>query len=330
MSESARASASPLSAWLSPEELRALHRLEPWKVAGRIALEWALILAALALWAATREPAVFVLAWLVIGTRQHALINLVHDAVHYNLARSRATNDWISDVFCATPVLLETTSHRRGHLPHHVHLGEAAHDTERRIWINLRGRRLLWLLLQHLCGWTMVRAVRSYAERTASGDRPPIARYLGLVAASNGLILLYCWLLGAPLAWLYLWIYPLFSLALLLVSLLAIAQHQPVAYSRLGRDDPSVDLRPALTRDAIGSPVERFVFASIGAAYHREHHLVPGVPHTRLRRLHALLRERGFYGDRGGELRRSYAGVLADLVRARSEPPASGPRALAS
>jgi fatty acid desaturase len=325
MSELAARPTARLSDYLDPREIEALHHLEPGKLALRLAFEWALILTALASWARFPEPVVWLLAFVVIGTRQHALVNLAHEGAHYNLSRNRRLNDWICDFLCAAPVLLETSSYRRGHLPHHVHLGDAELDSERRTWINVRGLAFVRVLLLHVSGFAMLRAALRYAGGTGADAAPRRVRYLAAVALTNGALLGFCWALGAPFAYLHLWLYPLFALALLLVSLLAIAQHQPESYAERGVEDPSADLRPTPIRDAIGSPLERFLFATVGAAYHQEHHLLPGVPHTQLPRLHALLRERGFYRGREHELRRSYAGTLRELVRGRRGVASSSP-----
>jgi fatty acid desaturase len=317
--------ATHLGDYLDPREIEALQRIQPGRLAARLGLEWLLILAALALWARVPEPAVWLLAFVVIGTRQHALVNLAHEGAHYNLSRNHRLNDWICDLLCAAPVLLETSSYRRGHLPHHVHLGDAELDSERRTWINVRGLAFLRVLLMHVSGFAMLRAAFRYAGGTGADAAPRRVRYVAAVALTNGALLGFCWALGAPFAYLHLWLYPLFALALLLVSLLAIAQHQPEAYAARGVEDPTADLRPTPIRDAIGSPLERFLFATVGAAYHHEHHLLPGVPHTRLPRLHALLRERGFYREREHELRRSYAGTLHDLIRGPRRPASTHP-----
>jgi fatty acid desaturase len=322
-----------LAGLLSREELAALVRPDPVGISLRILVEWSLIVGALALYARVGGPVVWLLAWFVIGTRQHALINLVHEGTHDAFSRHRARNDALFDWTCAAPVLLDTSMHRDGHLPHHRHLGDAARDPKKRVWTNLRGSRALRFVASHLSGLTMLRVALRYAARLRSARdgglksaaSPALVRYVVRVAIAQGAILALCAAMGVPLAYLHLWIFPLFSLALMLVSLLAVAQHQPLAYARAGREDPGADF-PPLTRSAVGSRLERLVFASVGGAYHHEHHLLPGVPHTRLPRLVALLRARGYYEGQPEVLRPSYARVLAELVL----PGRPGPDAAAS
>jgi fatty acid desaturase len=221
-------------------------------------------------------------------------------------------------------VLLEMQSYRAGHLKHHTFLGDALRDSERRVWLNLRGLRIVRLFLEHLSGWRFASALLRYAPRDESGARPSLLRYGGSVALTNGALFAYCTWLGAPLLYFGLWLHPLVSVGLFLVSLLAIVQHQTEAYAALGEDRPDWSFAPPLTRTSVGASLaERILLAPIGAVWHHEHHLLPGVPHTRLRTLHRLLRERGFYEERPEERVDSYVGVLGHLVAPAAEP---GPR----
>lgn len=312
---------SSLDGYLSPSERRAFTAPAPGLLALVALREWALIFATLWLWSEVQAWWLLPLCILFIGTRQHALINLVHEACHWNVSRDRRWNDRISDLLFATPVLLTTAGFRDGHLPHHTDLGRAAGDTEKRVWINIRGWRFAGLLARHLVGWTAVRAVFRYLFRSPASEGAATLSFAALCGVTHGAIFATCAALGIPFAYFYLWLYPLFSIGLLLVSLLAIAQHQPTRYARLGREALDVDFDPPLARSLRGGLFEGFVFATIGNVYHHEHHLLPSVPHTRLGRLHRLLRARGFYESRPAELERSFAGVLARLVApGRAEP----------
>jgi len=51
-------------------------------------------------------------AWLVIATRQHALLLLMHDAAHGAIVRNKRWNDAIGDVLCGWPLLVSTAAYR--------------------------------------------------------------------------------------------------------------------------------------------------------------------------------------------------------------------------
>lgn len=302
---------------LSHAELRQLHSLSPARFALRTAVEWSLILGAMWLWASFGSLLAWLVAFLVIGTRQHALINSIHETTHYGASRKRNWNDLVSDLFFAGPCLLATASFREGHLPHHRWLGDPERDTEVREWTQVSCGGFLRLLLRHFSGLAAVSAVLRYDPRTPTGTGPSKARYLGFVALTNAALFAFCWQLGAPLAWLHLWLYPLFSLALLLVTVVALVQHQTEEYARLGALRRDFAFDPPLTRDTHAtSPIERFFVAPIGAAYHLEHHLFPAVPYSRLGRLNRLLCARGFYAQPVEGAGSGYLAALARLIRA--------------
>lgn len=56
---------------------------------------------------------------IVIGSRQQALLIMMHEAAHMRISRNRGWNDFCSDVFCALPCGLSTELYRRRHLKHH-------------------------------------------------------------------------------------------------------------------------------------------------------------------------------------------------------------------
>ena len=57
----------------------------------------------------------------------------------------------------------------------------------------------------------------------------------------------------------------------------------------------------------------RAFVAPHGVSYHLEHHLLPAVPPHKLRRLHLLLAERGFYDD-NVDVAPGYGNVVSRLT----------------
>src|SRR5262245_799593 len=68
---------------LPPQTVKELSVLEPAKAIRATAEEWFVIAAAIALCSFFWHPALYVVAVVVIGSRQHALLILGHDASHY-------------------------------------------------------------------------------------------------------------------------------------------------------------------------------------------------------------------------------------------------------
>jgi fatty acid desaturase len=310
--------------YLSQEEIRALHVISPWRIVWAGTSVWAVILGMLALAAVYESAWAFALTFAVIGSRQLALSHLVHDACHNNVSRNKARNDWISDIFFAAPTLITTMSYRRQHLPHHSYLGDWERDTDRRAWYNIRGMRFVYRSLWALLGIEAVSTILAYSKVGALSSSPGEQRWRRpiLVLGTQGLIFAYCFWLGMPLGYFTLWILPLFTVMMYLLTLRVIAEHQTEAYAladeqafRRTVDEPLIrTLQPGL--------LGRFWLGSMNFFYHHEHHLLPGVPYTCLPKLHRALRERGYYNTYSEALGDGYWRTLTRLVVPHAPSPA--------
>ncbi len=298
--------------FLTAEELRGFGEIRPWPIVARTIVTWGLVLGAISAWAATRRLAVLAGAFVVVSACQHALFLLAHEGAHHCLARRRWLNDLIGDAFFAGPIFYTTVRYRDGHLPHHTHLGDHRLDLEWRIWVLLRGEHFVRLLVSGLSGWRAARAIVRLTPEKLGARQTPV-RWLAVVALTNGGLLAFCVAVGAPFAYLWLWLLPFCTLTYLLLIVRAVAEHQPLGYARRATEDPTVDFRPVLTRTFAAGPIERFLFAPVGA-HHHEHHLLPGVPYAQLPRLHATLAARGYFNFEPDCVETSYWALLKRLV----------------
>ena len=98
-----------------------LLELEPWRPLRDVALD--LIAIAAALWAALSEPWTVPLVLLVLGNRQRALGNVLHDAAHRNLTRDRQFNDLMTRALIAPVLFVSLARYRALHFQHHLDLG---------------------------------------------------------------------------------------------------------------------------------------------------------------------------------------------------------------
>jgi fatty acid desaturase len=299
--------------FVTPEELRSLSEIPRLRIAAQAAWTWALILGSMAAWALTGSVIALAAGFLVVSACQHALFLLTHDGAHYSIARRKWWNDLISDALFAAPIFYTTERYREGHLPHHTHLGDHARDLERRTWVLVRGSHLARLLVRALTGWSAARAIIGLTPEKVGARQAP-GRWIAGVLLTNGGLLAYCWALGAPFTYVWLWLAPLFTLTYLLLIVRAVAEHQPESYARRAVPDEGVDLTPVLTRTFAAGPIERFFFAPVGA-HHHEHHLFPGVPFAQLPRLHATLAARGYFDALPDCKQTSYWRLLARMAR---------------
>lgn len=114
-------------------QLKRLAKPVLWRFVFALVMDWMTI--ALAMLCAATWPTWWVClgSVLVIGTRQHALGVLGHEAAHYTATRRRKINDAIGMVFCFWPVGGSLTGYRGYHQRHHRHLG-TEHDPERQFF----------------------------------------------------------------------------------------------------------------------------------------------------------------------------------------------------
>jgi fatty acid desaturase len=118
---SAMASRVPGRALIEPAALAALRERVEWKGVALILHAWTVIFASMAVVALFPDPLTYLLAVVLIGSRQLGLAILMHDGAHGCLSRSGPRNMALSQWLCAFPVFADTISYRRYHLAHHAH-----------------------------------------------------------------------------------------------------------------------------------------------------------------------------------------------------------------
>lgn len=112
---------SVLTSASEKKSFRALHKRLPFRVALAFLFDWLLIILSVLL--ASQSLLFFPVSLLLIGSRQRALSNLVHDASHGNLLSNRKMNDFLTNVFAAYAGFESVANYRRGHFKHHRFLG---------------------------------------------------------------------------------------------------------------------------------------------------------------------------------------------------------------
>jgi len=121
-----------------------------------IFLDWATIFASI--WITYRIGVMIsVVALLVLGNRQRALANLLHDASHRNLSAHRGVNDWLARIFLAPALLNDLHIYRSQHARHHAWLAHPASDPDYIPRITRTGDRWFhayFRILLDLPGWT--------------------------------------------------------------------------------------------------------------------------------------------------------------------------------
>jgi fatty acid desaturase len=283
--------------------------------------------AALAYWP---NPLLIVLAVIVIGTRQHALFVIAHDAAHYLLYENRRLNDLVGRA-AATVQGLSMCTYRVIHRLHHNNLyGELDPDTALHGGYP-RGRAyLVKKLLKDLSGLTAWKtyayflggapalntatnvALRPLDDTSAKLKEEARTDRNTVIAFHVALLALFAWS-GYLVQYLVLWILPLATVVQAILRLRAIAEHGATS-------DFSSPLTAARTNVA-PAWLEWLIFPH-HVNYHIEHHLYASVPHYNLPRLHREMAARGVLD--GAEVL-PFSATAGKIFAARPAPTSAAP-----
>jgi fatty acid desaturase len=305
---------------LTRNELHKLSALSPLRSSFHILAEWTLILTAVCFCQRFFNPVVYLLTVAFIGARQHALLILMHDGVHYRLFRGRRLNDWTAEIVLAWPNLISARAYRKNHFAHHRYLNTGQDpDWVRRqgdvSWVfPMRRFRLAKLLVRDLSGLGAIYYLKLAVlllSRDTGVSRGFLAARYGFYAA---VVALFAWFGALHLLAMY-WFVPLFTWLIVIFRVRSIAEHSAIE----GRANSY-----AQTRSTRASVLDHIFVAPKNVNYHIEHHFYPSVPFYRLPELHRVLMSKAdFKGS--VHVTRGYLGVLRECV-GNSRTAASGIR----
>jgi fatty acid desaturase len=279
-----------------------LARRSAWRASAAILHDLAVLAitigVALAYWP---NPMVILVCVMIIGTRQHALFVIAHDAAHYLLYENRKIND-LAGRACAMLQGLSMCTYRVIHRLHHNNLyGELDPDTALHGGYPRGKTYLIKKLLKDLSGFT---AWKTYAyflggapalnTQTNVAMRPLDDTSEKLRAEArldrNAVIVFHSILLvlfaasGYLIQYLVLWILPLVTVVQAILRLRAISEHGATT-------DFSSPLTAART-NVVPAWLAWLIFPH-SVNYHIEHHLYASVPHYNLAELHREMTARG-------------------------------------
>jgi fatty acid desaturase len=286
---------------LPAELIQRLSRVSPWRSAWSLLQEFLVIAALVAVALAWWTPWVVLPCVILIGTRQHALFVLAHEAAHYRLFEDRGLND-LAGRLCATLQGLSMRTYRVIHRLHHNNLyTELDPDTALHGGYPRGKAYLAKKLLKDLSGLT---AWKTYAyflggapalntrtqvalrplDDTSAKLRDEARRDRNAVIAFHAAALAFFAWSGFLLQYVVLWILPLVTVVQAILRLRAIAEHGATT-------DFSSPLTAARTN--LVAPWLGWLLFPHNVNYHIEHHLYASVPQYWLPELHRELAQRG-------------------------------------
>jgi len=287
---------------LPKELLRELTRRSAWRATAAVLGDFAVLAAAIALAVAYwPNPLVIVPAVLVIGTRQHALFVIAHDAAHYLLYESRWLNDLVGRL-CAMLQGLSMCTYRVIHRLHHNNLyGALDPDTAlhggyprgrmyliRKLAKDLSGLTAWKTYAYFLGGAPALNTTTNVAVRplddTSAKLRAEARADRNFVIAFHLMALVAFAASGYLLQYLVLWVLPLVTVVQAILRLRAIAEHGATTDFSSPLTAARTNLAPAWLR---------WLIFPHNVNYHVEHHLYASVPQYNLPRLHAEMKRQG-------------------------------------
>ncbi|MGI9603768.1 MAG: fatty acid desaturase family protein [Acidimicrobiales bacterium] len=300
----------PVPRFLDAETVAELSRVRPGRALGRIAVEWLLIATAIVVTIRVSWW-LYPLAVVVIGSRIHSLLILMHEGAHRRLIGHQVANDTISELFLAFPVFVTLRGYRVTHFAHHRHINEPA-DPDLAFKANRADEwmfpkttgGLVRLLLPELLG---VRAHRLVMEMVdvADGDestRPPrwfVAGRVVFYAVGAAVLTMLGWWVGFVLFWMV----PVLTWLAFTLRLRSVQEHF------------GLELAGPLTMSRSTTPTvfDRIFLAPANVSYHLDHHLYPSVPYYRVPELHRRLMGVPGFAEHA-HLTEGFVGVLRELT----------------
>ena len=277
-----------------------------------ISSNWLQMSSAMALFFFYPNVLTFLVALVIIGSRQFALAVLAHDAAHNLLFSNNKVNDWAGQWFCAYPIFQDNRVYRPYHLKHHRHT-ETEDDPDLVLSspFPINKRSFIRKVFRDLTGIT---GVRRYWGSLSSifrtkGDNvfdkiSKTSNKLHGFLISNVIIFI---LISTTMHWslfLLLWWLPSFTYYSLIIRIRNISEHAVTP----GNNDFDN------TRTTKSTVLTRFFMVPHNVNYHLEHHLFTRCPWYNLPKAHSMMIENG-YEDKMC-LETSYKNVLLKAMSA--------------
>jgi fatty acid desaturase len=307
----ATSSVKPLEV-ISKEQYEEIKEKQDWRNVLSISSNWLQMSAAMALFFFYPNVITFLVALVIIGSRQFALAVLAHDAAHNLLFANNKVNDWAGQWFCAYPIFQDNRVYRPYHLKHHRHT-ETDDDPDLVLSspFPITKRSFIRKVFRDLTGIT---GVKRYWGSLSSIFRTKGDNVFNKISKTSNKLhgflisnLIIFVLISTTMHWslfLLLWWLPSFTYYSLIIRIRNISEHAVTP----GNNDFDN------TRTTKSTVLTRFLMVPHNVNYHLEHHLFTRCPWYNLPKAHSMMIENG-YEDKMC-LETSYKKVLSKAVSA--------------
>ena len=269
--------------YITTGEVAALSTKSDARAAATLLFQAGLAVAAFAVAILWPNPLTILGAIVILGGRIQAFGIITHDCAHGAFFRTPKLNvfvgKWVSGAIAHVPLDL----YRRYHLDHHKFAG-TPDDPDK--WMvksyPVTRASLKRKLIRDVTGQTGFRDLVGEVKRFKWAETGPSVLF-------HALLFVALLAAGAPWAYLMWWAARIFVYPLTM-RLRQISEHG------VAKDRDAMDAR-INTGTTIPRWWEALLLSPCNVNYHLEHHIFAGMPPYRLAKLHALLKERGYYRD---------------------------------
>jgi len=267
---------------------------------------WGVIIGAVAMFILFPNPFSFILAFLLIGSRQHGMAILMHDAAHGVLFKTKALNEFVGKYLLGAPYGGDLASYRKYHLKHHRFTqSEDDPDLPLSSKFPISKASLRRKLFRDITGQTFLR-LRLATLKMKQGETLDIEGSDAFQKSSPWPYLITNAIIFTALAaigywWLYfaLWLVPLMTWFFAVLRLRNISEHAMTTFD----DNPLTHARTTYT-----NILEKIFLGPYWVNYHVEHHAYMYVPCYRLKALHRDMKQAGH--SLNMEIKPGYRAVL--------------------
>lgn len=271
--------------WISHQELKELHELSSWRSLTRVVMEYLAI--AICIFAGIKSSSIllYLLTLVIIGSRQHALFILMHDAAHGLIAKNKKVNDTVGRLI-SWSLFASFDQYRAHHKDHHVQKWlntEKDPDFVRKQtdeWkFPMKKKRFYLMLFRDISGFGALDYLNDIKTLKKSGHKVKnknIAKYRLSFYVLSIIILT---LVSGWSEFFFYWVIPFITYLKLVFRFRSIADHSALENEHLYDR----------TRTIIPNFLEKLLIAPCSISIHNEHHTFQSVPYYKLRKLHSLL-----------------------------------------
>lgn len=234
------------------------------------------------------HPVGWVFGILLMGRAHAQFMSLMHEAAHRLLFSSKRANDMVGRWLIGYPAFTNIDAYRRVHMAHHRD-EFGAEEPDIPLYANYpieqnSFRRKLWRDASGQTGWKLLKqqfsGLRGLDPLTRRSQRKILAVQLVLFAVSIAL--------GAPQAYLALWLLPFLTVWRVINRLRSVAEH-----GGMQRGDD----RRIATHSVRQTVLARLLLVPFNIGFHLSHHVDAGIPFRSLPAFHRELQRAGFLTD---------------------------------